>query len=72
MKRKSLLSTLIKMVIPNLVDLNMEDGDICELDYMVGNQRYRISCSLSEYERAADPQLFINRSLDQIYAGMPV
>lgn len=60
------------MVIPNLIYLNTTDEGDCEVHYLVENRHNCLVCSLSDYERAADPQLFLDRSLDQVYSEISV
>lgn len=64
--RKSLLVRFLKMIIPNVSDVNVVDDNQCQIDYFAGNERYRFSCSLSDYEKAADPKLFLDGIADKI------
>jgi hypothetical protein len=67
MKKKRLLLVLLKMVIPNLLDVNVLDDHSCEVSYLVQGQKQIMYCSLDEYEQAASPQTYMNKTLDSYY-----
>lgn len=54
MKNKRLLFVLLRMIIPNLLNINVMDNYECELTYLVSGQKQIMYCSLDEYEQAAD------------------
>lgn len=66
--RKQKLLLLIAQAIPSLIALNVHDSNECILTYLHQQETKAVTCTLEEYEQAANPQYFINRTLDNIYA----
>lgn len=65
-KRKLLL--LIAQAIPGLIALHVRDNNECTLTYLHQQETKAITCTLDEYEEAANPNLFIKRTIDKIYS----
>lgn len=69
MHKKSLLLILLKMAIPNIIDVQSVEDTDCRVFYKVGTETHCLECSLSDYDRVTnDPKLFVDRSLDQVYS----
>lgn len=65
--RKQKLLLLIAQAIPSLIALHVHDSNECTLTYLHQQVTKAVTCTLEEYEQAADPQHFINRMLDNMF-----
>lgn len=66
--RKKKLLLLIAQAIPGLIALHVRDNNECTLTYLHNQETKAITCTLEEYEQGANPQTFINKTMDRIYS----
>ena len=70
MKKKSLIITLLRMVIPNLVSLDVQDDNTCQIAYLVGSDLCHMRCDMSDYEYAANPNSFSSKFLNRVITNL--